>query len=239
MQHPDGELLAGVALGEEVDAGLSAHVAQCPACTGEVAGLADVADALRADAPLLAPPPRVWDAVRAQVSQAVPSLTGRPTTTAAPSMDGPAAGGIPRRSVIGWLAAAAAAGAAAGAGATWLLTRPDAVPEPEARVELTTLDTRQVLGEASVRATGQGVTLSVRTQPLDPGEGYLEVWLINRDLARMVSVGVLVPGAPQHLFPIARRLLEEGYVVVDISREALDDRPEHSGDSLVRGELPL
>lgn len=119
------------------------------------------------------------------------------------------------------------------------MTRPAPAPEPVASAELTTLDTREVLGEASVRDTARGVTLAVRTQALDAGDGYLEVWLINRDLARMVSVGVLPAGTSQQDFPIARRLLDEGYVVVDISRELFDDRPQHSGDSLVRGELPL
>ena len=31
---------------------------------------------------------------------------------------------------------------------------------------------------------------AVSTTPIDPGNGYLEVWLINKDLKRMVSVGV-------------------------------------------------
>lgn len=226
MQHPDAELLAAVTLGEEVDAAVSTHLAQCAACRGEVDELVRVVGSVRADATLVAPPPAVWDAVSARIA----SATG--TTSEAPRPRG-----VPRRRVIGWLAAAA--GAAVGASATWLLSRPDPTPPPLASVDLTTLDTREVLGEAKVRDSAQGVTLAVRTQPLDPGDGYLEVWLINRDLVRMVSVGVLPPGPLQQDFPIALRLLEEGYVVVDISRESFDDRPGHSGDSLMRGELPI
>ena len=71
----------------------------------------------------------------------------------------------------------------------------------------------------------------------DPANGYIEVWLINRDGKRMVSVGVLGwPGAPGS-FSISRKLLDEGYVVVDISQEQFDGHPEHSGQSLVRGTL--
>ncbi len=40
------------------------------------------------------------------------------------------------------------------------------------------------------------------TTTLDPGDGYLEVWLINRDGKRMVSVGVLDAGAGT--FPISQ-----------------------------------
>jgi len=32
-------------------------------------------------------------------------------------------------------------------------------------------------------------------------------------------------------------MLDEGYRIVDISREQFDDDSTHSGDSLVRGEL--
>ena len=67
--------------------------------------------------------------------------------------------------------------------------------------------------------TGQGLDLTVATAtPLDAGDGYLEVWLLNADGKRMVSVGVLAPG-DQGTFPISQSLIDEGYVIVDISRE--------------------
>ncbi|GAA6527491.1 hypothetical protein IDVR_32890 [Intrasporangium sp. DVR] len=106
-----------------------------------------------------------------------------------------------------------------------------------AQAELDTLDTRERLGEAAVVRTDSGIDLRVATTTtLDPGDGYLEVWLINRDGKRMVSVGVLDAGAGT--FPISQSLLDQGYLVVDISREPFDEEPEHSGDSLVRGTLP-
>jgi hypothetical protein len=60
--------------------------------------------------------------------------------------------------------------------------------------------------------------------------------LINRDGKRMVSLGVLRADG-RSTFPVTQQLIDEGYVVVDISREGFDDKPEHSGDSLVRGTL--
>ena len=53
----------------------------------------------------------------------------------------------------------------------------------------------------------------------------------------MVSVGVLRPDEADQTFAIPQELLDQGYVIVDISREGFDDRPEHSGDSIVRGAL--
>jgi hypothetical protein len=38
---------------------------------------------------------------------------------------------------------------------------------------------------------------------------------------------------------VARGLIDAGYLIVDISREGLDDKPQHSGDSVVRGKLSL
>ena len=108
---------------------------------------------------------------------------------------------------------------------------------PAAQAELDTLDTQQRLGEAALVRTGSGVKLEVATtSALSAGDGYLEVWLINRDGKRMVSIGVL--DTEKGLFPISQSLLDQGYVVVDISRESFDDQPAHSGDSLVRGTLP-
>jgi hypothetical protein len=48
----------------------------------------------------------------------------------------------------------------------------------------------------------------------------------------------LVPeGRTAERFSVSRALLDEGYVLVDVSREPLDGIPTHSGDSLMRGEL--
>jgi anti-sigma-K factor RskA len=107
-----------------------------------------------------------------------------------------------------------------------------------AQVALSTLDTRQRGGEATLVRAADGLDLNVATaRPLDAGDGYLEVWLINADGKRMVSIGVLQPGE-SGTFPVTQALIDQGYVIVDISKEQFDDKPAHSGDSLLRGRLP-
>ena len=108
------------------------------------------------------------------------------------------------------------------------------------QVALNTLDTSDPkrLGEAAVVRTASGYELRVdTTNPVDAGSGYLEVWLINRDLKRMVSIGVL-RGSGVASFPISQNLIDQGYVVVDISRQQFIESNAHSGDSVMRGELP-
>jgi hypothetical protein len=53
----------------------------------------------------------------------------------------------------------------------------------------------------------------------------------------MVSVGVLEPDRADQSFAIPQALLDQGYVIVDISREGFDGEAGHSGDSIVRGTL--
>ncbi|MDN5790610.1 MAG: anti-sigma factor [Micrococcales bacterium] len=149
----------------------------------------------------------------------------------------------PRR--IAWsagLAAAALVIGLLGGRALWHESAPQP-PQPVtvAQAPLDTLDTTspQQLGEAAVVRTSNGYKLDIDTsKPLPAGSGYLEVWLINRDGKRMVSVGVMRNGEGPVSFPITQKLIDEGYVIVDISREQFDDNPAHSGDSVVRGKLP-
>ena len=146
-------------------------------------------------------------------------------------------------SVFGlWLAALLVQGAVSSATAQEELTahKSTLVVSPETEFPISRMvrlgmDKSMVL-EMPVRL-GNVVDLDVRTSPLDPGAGYLEVWLINTDGKRMISIGVLDPSGTT-VFPISTDLLTRGYVIVDISREGYDARPEHSGDSLARGTLP-
>ena len=108
-----------------------------------------------------------------------------------------------------------------------------------AQTQLDALDTNQRLGQARVIRAGGRVDLTVATTgPLDARNGFIEVWLINKDGKRMVSVGVLRGSSPE-TFPITQTLIDQGYTIVDISREGFDDKPQHSGDSLARGSLSI
>ena len=239
MSHPADEQLVDAALGiDRLAPEVPEHLEWCDECARNVAELrrtavlvSGSAAALRAPGTWESPPPRVWDRIAAAVAG---DMTGV-VPIGARTHDQPIR---QRGRVWPWAAGIAAAGLVVGlltGRAVW-----DEAPPPATRVaqaELGTLDTQQRLGEAAVVRTDSGVRLEVATSDaLDAGDGYLEVWLINRDGKRMVSIGVL--DAETGLFPISQDLLAQGYVVVDISREPFDDQPEHSGDSLVRGTLP-
>ncbi len=139
--------------------------------------------------------------------------------------------------MLPWAAGMAAAGLVLGL-LTGRVLWSEPMPTTMAQVALDTLDTKQHEGQAALVSTAGGMGLQVSTTtPLAAGDGFLEVWLINSDGKRMVSVGVLRGDGPA-TFPISQALIREGYVVVDISKEQFDDQPQHSGDSLLRGTLP-
>ena len=103
---------------------------------------------------------------------------------------------------------------------------------------LTSLDGARALGDADVESVAGQLVLHVRAGSITaPAGGYLEIWLINTDGVRMVSVGLLEPGREATVV-VPPGLLEQGYRIVDVSNEMLDDKPAHSGDSVMRGSLP-
>jgi len=58
------------------------------------------------------------------------------------------------------------------------------------------------------------------------------------DGRRMASMGVLRGRSPA-TFPISQALIDQGYTIVDISREGFDNKPQHSDESLARGTLGI
>ena len=64
---------------------------------------------------------------------------------------------------------------------------------------------------------------------------FREVWLITADASALVSLGVLEGTAQTFAVPADVDLRD--YVLVDVSQEPVDGDPDHSGDSIVRGEL--
>jgi hypothetical protein len=250
MTHIDDELLVDLALGDPADDLTAAHLASCAECRDSLDAISHTVAVTRStDAELLVPaPPSVWAAIESTLD-ADEAAASTPGTAPDP---GPADALAIRRGRArrgrslpgsGWLAAAAVAGIALGSAGTALITsatEPGPTPTPTvamvAEAHLDTLDTKKDLGTAEVVRSASAISLSVTTHDLKADGGYLEVWLINRDGERMVSVGVL-PGTGTMTFPISQALIDRGYVIVDISREAYDKNPAHSGDSLVRGTL--
>jgi anti-sigma-K factor RskA len=246
--HPSPDVLALLALGET--AGTPAereHVASCPQCRSEVADLARAVAVGRGasgpDGGLIAPPDRVWQAIRSELrvgAASAESRTSENVSLAAPP--GPTAGsptvrqGRARRVLA--LALAAAVALVVGIGLGFGLDR---LGGPQQRVLWTAQ--LQALpaysgssGEALVEEDANGnKTLVVTLNPSRPIDGSEEVWLIARGSTKMQSLGHLTPS--NNRFNIPADLDPRQFPVVDVSQEPPDGDPRHSGDSIVRGTL--
>jgi hypothetical protein len=125
----------------------------------------------------------------------------------------------------------------AGFGIGRLVWAPD---QPSTRVisstELDSLDGSSTLGRAELVDQAGGTELRVSTSPMPATPGFVEVWLINEDGTRMLSLGVMA--SDQEMFAVPPAALAQGYRIVDLSRERYDDDARHSGDSIMRGTLP-
>lgn len=261
-RHVAEERLVDLVLDELPSPEENRHLDACADCRSLLDSLHRTVGVARdsSEVAIVPPPAGVWAQIEAEIavdgaaeSESDPS--GRSAGSArsngsAGSADAevtplrPAPDGRSRRRrgpAVAWLAAACAAGVLVGVGGSVVADRlraPETVPPRTiATAQLATLDTEQQRGTATVHESEGQVSLEVTAPEVDASGGYAEVWLINRDGERMVSVGVLEDASGSASFPISRTLLDEGYVVVDISREEFDDQPEHSGDSFVRGPL--
>ena len=91
-------------------------------------------------------------------------------------------------------------------------------------------------GRAELVEHDDTLQIRLQTEGLDPGDGYLELWLIDPTVSRLVSLGPLRDDGtydlPAHLDPAA-------FPIVDVSIEPVDGNPAHSGNSVLRGELTL
>ncbi|QSR29658.1 hypothetical protein CFI00_03890 [Nocardioides sp. S5] len=246
MAHADVDDLAALVIEPaDVPDPVRRHVGACARCSATVEALTTTRGTLGAD-PLAAPPPGLRARVMAEA-------LGRPTATGTGTAAGETPPGDPvplasrrRGGVPLWLASAAAVTAlVAGLGMGRMSAgEPEAAPvEPEptgsvlAATSLTALDSDAPRGAVeAVNDTDDVVTVSVRATELGDDPGFHEVWLINVDGERMVALGILAR-SDNGTFEVPRRLIEEGYRIVDISVEPDDGDPTHSGVSLARGEL--
>lgn len=251
ITHPSDEELAGHAIdtqdGLTPDPRVADHLRTCARCaqvhddlrllaSGRLPGEGQpLSRALDADLQVAweYPPESVWSAIASELSEGegVPVSPSTPEATGAPSGRGRVRA---FRQGLPWLAAAAAlvlglaVGRAMGVGDEGQVARV---------AQLSTVDgPSEGRGDVRLVRSDDGLTLRVSPADLPEGEGYLELWLINTDGTRMVSVGVL-DGEATRSYQVTQDLIDQGYTIVDISREPYDDKPEHSGDSLARGEL--
>jgi anti-sigma-K factor RskA len=250
--HPSPDLLALLALGET--AGTPAerdHVASCDQCRSEVADLARAVAAGRSAAGensgLIRPPDRVWGAIRAELEldpadgstpagpDHPPADAKEPSSQVTASATG-SRQGLGRRVLALALAAVLAlvVGIGLGLGLNRLLTPRQTVLWT---AQLQALPAHSgSSGEALVEQDSDGnKTLVVKLSSPAPVDGAQEVWLIDRGVSKMQSLGHLTPSSNR--FNIPADLDPRQYPVVDISQEPPDGKPTHSGDSIVRGTL--
>jgi Anti-sigma-K factor rskA len=210
--------------------------------------------------PAVTPPPHVWDAIASRTGVAVaprPEVVAAaaPPAAAPPDVVVPLlrARGPARRSDVPsrgrWsrartltlaVAASLLVGAAAGSLATHALSNPATAPAQQqvlAQVDLDNLKPQNTSasGHATVVETAAGPRLKVDVAALRPQAGHFyEVWLIDKNIKKMVPVGILAPGDDEFVIPDGVDISQ--YPVVDISVQQPGD-PRHSGDSVLRGTI--
>ena len=236
--HVDPELIAAMAMGEPVDPEVGDHVGACAVCGDELVALSETLTLVGGGEQAFVAQITADEQSHAPVTPeaaALPVGEDQPTATVTP---------LRRLAKVPTWAAAVAASVTlvAGVGVGAMIASPDEdAPAPQAQVlgnaTLTTLDdSAEERGAAEVRRHDDRVVLHVEASDLGGPDGTREVWLINTDGSRMVSLGLL-PAGEAGDFDFPERLLEQGYRIVDISYEPDDGDPTHSGDSLARGTI--
>jgi anti-sigma-K factor RskA len=268
VSHIEDELLAAVALGDADDLSLSEreHLQDCPSCRASLAELEAITAVGRTGRESLwEPPPQVLDRITAEATEA-PATTSRPgagprsgdadgrpgfrpVVAVPPAPSGPREPAAspepeplvgrstrPRRLAL----VAAVVGLIVGVGGTVLsqqVTRPET--QVLASTTLTSLPGHTGSGHADLIVEDGIEKLRVTVDTASPGQDFRELWLINTDGKRMVSLGVLTASG-RGSYPLPS-LLSSGlqdYTIVDVSLEPFDGNSEHSRVSVVRGQLP-
>ena len=238
MSHLQADRLVLAALGESpLEEPEAHHVDTCPTCSRELASLRAVADVGRGTEGLDSlppPPPRVWQAISDELAlgEPVPSLAARRR---------------PRWQVPALAAAAAAIVAALGAVLVFWQLEPAPAPVACAGppVELDALPGTPAGAHGSACVTeGAERTLRVEADGMPATtDAVYTVWLIDPTSLsdprgiRLQALGNM-GDQPDADFPVPSSIDLSTYNVIDISREPNDGDATHSGDSLLRGQLP-
>ncbi|SDT36277.1 Anti-sigma-K factor rskA [Friedmanniella luteola] len=247
--HTSPDLLALLALGEDVaDDEDLVHVAGCPDCRAELAAFTAAAGSARraGEATLVAPRPEVWQQISRELHLHEAVAASGPT---APPADPPGPAAQPgddrpaerRRVRVAAFVLAAALALAVGVG---LGTNLDRVG-PGATREVATVSLNALPGWPG--SSGQAVveedrdgnrTLVVTVTSPEPASGPREVWMSTPTAEPMIAMGYLQDGRGR--FPIAPSVDLQQFRLVDVSQEPAGDQDfRHSGDSMVRGKLPV
>lgn len=113
-------------------------------------------------------------------------------------------------------------------------------PDPSSDTVLaaTQLDTLAGNGSGSAELVNHRghMQLHLHTADLDPEGGYIEVWMIDPSVTRMISLG---PLRADGSYDLPDTMDPSDFPIVDISVEPNDGDPTHSGTSLLRGQLNI
>jgi hypothetical protein len=187
------------------------------------------------------PPPDLFARIAAEAGV---DQGGRPAVAAVPEEDAPSEPTVertsgaevrplrrPRRNGTPWLLAAAAALVVVVAGGVWFSRAQE--PTVLASAELELLGDSGS-GQAQLIDDDGTLQLRVDTADLADPDGFVEVWVIDEEVSKLVSLG---PQRPDGLYDLPEGLDPEAFPIVDLSFEPLDGDPQHSGDSVLRGQL--
>jgi hypothetical protein len=243
-----------------------AHIESCAECQAEIAGLARAVAVGRqvrpGDGGLVSPPDRVWQAIRSELGftstepatprerpdiatvTALPRNAGaetngsaEPPATVTPISAAPPRSSRGRRSLAVLVAAAVALVLGLGLGLGL-----DRILGPRQTV-LWTAELQALpafsgsTGEARVVEDNDGNrTLVIELESPEPVDGSREVWLIDRDVAKMRALGYLT--GDRGSWAVPADIDPRDFPVVDVSKEPPGDTdPNHSAVSIVRGTL--
>ncbi|WP_375430675.1 anti-sigma factor domain-containing protein [uncultured Friedmanniella sp.] len=238
MRHLDDELLAGLALGEpdRLELRDRARLLLCLSCRARLAELRRLVATGRA-APAYAwqpPRPGLLTAIQAELAADPRGRLAEPVGGVQPAVGG--RGPRLRTPAYGrrLLAAAAVLVVAAG-GALWY--RQDVADVVVARATLAPLPDKSGQGVAQLVRRDGVSQLRIEVTAPAPADRFEELWLINTDGRRMISLGVVPPdGRASYPVPTTGGALD-GYTIVDISLEPYDGNIAHSRNSVLRGTL--
>lgn len=259
--HTNPEVLALVALGERDAASAEEldHISHCATCGREVSDLGHLSQVGRTISDhftLETPSPEVWDRIRAQLgfdgdfssdllppsgSPSFPPLTVVRTADDEPDatperLDAPR---VERRRVLS-LGLAAGLALVAGVGGTLAWQRVTAAPDTViSSAPLQALPAWSgATGEATLEQDPAGNKVLVVTMVTPrPVDGIQQVWLADATATSMTPLGPL--SQPEQRFVLPKDLDVNRFPLVDISVQQPGGNPQHSGDSIVRGTLPV
>ncbi|MFJ6984620.1 MULTISPECIES: anti-sigma factor [unclassified Streptomyces] len=264
MEHLTDDDLTRLALGEEPTPPAAGHLRHCDRCARELAALRHVVVAVRTPQPdedaLLTPPDGLWESIAAELD--VDPRVGRPgddgsgTDTRGGAVDAPRDESAPNdepaptggrrrpdvkrrrlsRLAVALAACAALFGAAAGSGVTWWVTHDGGTTSSAPGGEGARLDSLRPRSAGYARLDGSGDhrTLDITVKGLPKTSGYFEVWLMDRTHQKLISMGSLGPDG-HAVLPVPSTVDLGEYAVVDVSVQPYNGKPDHSGDSIVRG----